>query len=148
MHLERMEGREKERDRNINGWEIHGWGASCTPPTEDLACNPGMCPDWESNWWPFSLQTTLNPLSHTSQGFHGFLMKRWLSWWNYNWSGGWRRELRKRAALVQEDSDYGKWSWQLSHLKAFSGSPLAFICSANIWWASAKSQILLITLWI
>ena len=23
--------------------------ASCTPSTEDLACNPGMCPDWELN---------------------------------------------------------------------------------------------------
>ena len=25
--------------------------ASCAPSTEDLACNPGMCPDWESNQW-------------------------------------------------------------------------------------------------
>ena len=23
--------------------------ASCTPPPGDLALNPGMCPDWESN---------------------------------------------------------------------------------------------------
>ena len=23
--------------------------ASCTPPTGDLARNPGMCPDWELN---------------------------------------------------------------------------------------------------
>ena len=22
----------------------------------DPACNPGMCPDWESNWQPFGLQ--------------------------------------------------------------------------------------------
>ena len=27
-----------------------------TPPTGDLACNPGMCPDWESNWRPFGSQ--------------------------------------------------------------------------------------------
>ena len=27
--------------------------ASRAPPTGDLACNPGMCPDWESNWPPF-----------------------------------------------------------------------------------------------
>ena len=26
------------------------------PPTGDLAHNPGMCPDWESNWRPFGLQ--------------------------------------------------------------------------------------------
>ena len=41
--------------------------ASCVPRTGDLACNPGMCPDWESNWRPFGLQPELNPLSHTSQ---------------------------------------------------------------------------------
>ena len=27
-----------------------------TPPTGGLAPNPGMCPDWESNQWPFGLQ--------------------------------------------------------------------------------------------
>ena len=30
--------------------------ASCAPPTGDLARNPGMCPDWESNWRPFGSQ--------------------------------------------------------------------------------------------
>ena len=30
--------------------------ASHTPPTRDLACNSGMCPDWESNQWHFSSQ--------------------------------------------------------------------------------------------
>ena len=24
--------------------------ASCTLPTGNMALNPGMCPDWESNW--------------------------------------------------------------------------------------------------
>ena len=24
--------------------------ASHVPLTEDLACNPGLCPDWELNW--------------------------------------------------------------------------------------------------
>ena len=32
--------------------------ASCTPTTGDLACNPGMCPYWESNQLPFSSQTS------------------------------------------------------------------------------------------
>ena len=31
--------------------------SSCMPATGDLACNPGMYPDWESNWWPFGSQT-------------------------------------------------------------------------------------------
>ncbi|XP_053782498.1 cadherin-like and PC-esterase domain-containing protein 1 isoform X2 [Desmodus rotundus] len=30
--------------------------ASHTPPTGGLTCNPGMCPDWESNQRPFGLQ--------------------------------------------------------------------------------------------
>ena len=29
---------------------------SHTPPTGDLAHNPGMCPVWVSNQWPFALQ--------------------------------------------------------------------------------------------
>ena len=41
---------------------------SCTPPTGDLACNPGMRPGWEWNWRPFDLQASTQPLSHTSQG--------------------------------------------------------------------------------
>ena len=31
--------------------------ASQVPPTRDLARNPGMCPDWESNRTPFGLQS-------------------------------------------------------------------------------------------
>ena len=30
--------------------------ASCTPPTGDLAHNPGMCPDGELNQQPFGSQ--------------------------------------------------------------------------------------------
>ena len=41
--------------------------ASLTSPAGYLACNPGMCPDWESNLRPFGSQPTLNPLSYTSQ---------------------------------------------------------------------------------
>ena len=44
LFLERGEGREKERERNINVW----LPLMC-PPTGDLARDPGICPDWESN---------------------------------------------------------------------------------------------------
>ena len=44
LFLEKGEGKEKERERNISVWLPLGM-----PPTGDLACNPGMCPDWESN---------------------------------------------------------------------------------------------------
>ena len=43
------------------------------PPTGDLASNPGMLPDWESNQQPFGPQSKLNPLSHTRQGKQAFL---------------------------------------------------------------------------
>ena len=36
--------------------------------TGDLVHNSGMCPDWESNRWPFGSQSILNPLSYPSQG--------------------------------------------------------------------------------
>ena len=47
LFLERGEGREGERERNINVREIHESLASHMPPTGNLAHNPGMCPDWE-----------------------------------------------------------------------------------------------------
>ena len=54
LFLERGEGREEERERNINVGEKHGSDASRllerTQPH-----NLGMCPDEELNWWPFSL---------------------------------------------------------------------------------------------
>ena len=59
----RKRGREGEREGKKHQCVV----ASHTPPTGDLACNPGLCPDWESNQWPFGSQPTLNPLSCTSQ---------------------------------------------------------------------------------
>ena len=57
-------GREGER-----GGEKHQCVvASPMPPTGNLACNPGLCPDWESNQQPFGSQPTLNTLNYTSQG--------------------------------------------------------------------------------
>ena len=33
-------------------------GSSHALPTGDLACNPGMCPDWESNPRAFGFQAS------------------------------------------------------------------------------------------
>ena len=54
LFLEREEGREKERERNINMWLplMH----HLPTPTGGLARNPGMYPDWELNRQPFGLQ--------------------------------------------------------------------------------------------
>ena len=45
-------GREGEREGEKHQCIV----ASHVPPTGDLAHNPGMCPDWESNQQPFGSQ--------------------------------------------------------------------------------------------
>ena len=48
LFLEREGGRKGETHQCVV--------ASHMPPTGDLAHNPGIHPDWESNWQPFGLQ--------------------------------------------------------------------------------------------
>ena len=43
---------EREREGEKHQCVVASWA----PPTGGLACNPCMCIDWESNWWPFSSQ--------------------------------------------------------------------------------------------
>ena len=43
--------RGKGRERNINMQETRELVVSCLPPAGNPAHNPGMCPEWESNWW-------------------------------------------------------------------------------------------------
>ena len=50
LFLDRGGGREKEGERH------QCVVASHAPPTGDLACNPGLCPDWELNQRPFGSQ--------------------------------------------------------------------------------------------
>ena len=50
--LERGKGKEKEGDKH------QCVVASHVPPIGDLAHNPGMFPDWESNQQPFGLQAS------------------------------------------------------------------------------------------
>ena len=47
---ERKGGKKRGRETSMCGC------LSTAHPTGDLAHNPGMCPDWESNLRPFSLQ--------------------------------------------------------------------------------------------
>ena len=63
---ERGEGKEREGEKR------QCMVASGAPPAGDLACNPGMCPDWELNCNPLVHRPTLNPLSYTSQGSFTF----------------------------------------------------------------------------
>ena len=48
--------RERQSEGEREGEKHQCVVASRVPCTEDLACNPGTCPHWESNLRPFGLQ--------------------------------------------------------------------------------------------
>ena len=52
LFIFREKWREGEREGQKNPCVV----ASHVAPTGDLACKPGMCPDWELNLWPFGSQ--------------------------------------------------------------------------------------------
>ena len=64
LFIFKEKGREGEREGKKHQCVV----AAHVAPTGDLACNPGMCPDQESNQLHFDSQPELNPLSYTSQG--------------------------------------------------------------------------------
>ena len=50
LFLDRGEKGEREEEK-------HQYVVAChVPPTGDVACNPGLCPDWELNQRPFGSQ--------------------------------------------------------------------------------------------
>ena len=53
----REKGREGEREEEKHQCVV----ASHEPPAGDLAHNPGMCPDWESNQGPLGWQAGTQP---------------------------------------------------------------------------------------
>ena len=53
------------RERRKEGKKHQCVVASLSPPTGDLACNPGTCPAWELTSDPLVHRSALNPLSHT-----------------------------------------------------------------------------------
>ena len=56
-------------ERNINVW----LPLAC-PSTGDLARNPGMGPDWESNWQPFGSQAGTQSFEPHQSGLKYFLI--------------------------------------------------------------------------
>ena len=62
-------GREGERE----GEKHQCVAASHVPPTGNLAHNPGMCPDWESNWSPFDLQASTQSTEPHQSGLTAYL---------------------------------------------------------------------------
>ena len=69
LFLERGGGREKKRERNINVW------VPLTCPGPQQACNPGTCPDWELNWWPFGSQAGVQYTEPHQPGVFCFVLK-------------------------------------------------------------------------
>ena len=68
LFLERW-GREGERGRETSMW---GRNIDQFPltgaPTGDLTCNPGLCPDRESQQWPFTLWGNAPPIEPHGSG--------------------------------------------------------------------------------
>ena len=57
LFLERRKGRNRRRREGEKEGEKHPCVvASHAPHPGDLACNPGLCPDYESNHQPFGSQ--------------------------------------------------------------------------------------------
>ena len=65
LFLEKGEGKEGEKCQCVV--------ASRAPPTGDLAHNPGMCPDWESNRRPFGLEAGTQSTESHQPGLWYFL---------------------------------------------------------------------------
>ena len=72
-------GREGEREGEKHQCVV----ATRTPPAGDLACNPGICPDWELNWWPFGSQTC----TQSTERYHSGLVYVIFIWQLFLFSG-------------------------------------------------------------
>ena len=66
---------------------------SHTPPTGDLACNPGMCPDWELNQRPFDSKAGTQSTEPHQPGLHSIFQGAWKSGFQLE------RKLRKSEGL-------------------------------------------------
>ena len=63
-------GKEGEKHQCVRETTV---GCLSHAPTGHPACKPGMCPDWESNWWPLSSQASTQSTEH--QPGHFFFFK-------------------------------------------------------------------------
>ena len=93
--LERGREREREGEKHECVVALH------MAPTEDLTCNPGMCPDWKSNRLPFGSQPLFNPLRHTCQGWILFILIEII--YLFSESGGGRDKERERNMMCERN---------------------------------------------
>ena len=73
--------------------------ASHTPSSGDLARNPGMCPDWESNRRPFGLQAGAQSIeSHQPELKYNLFFKDFV--YLFLDKGEWKEKERERNISV------------------------------------------------
>ena len=74
LFIFRERGREGERGEVKHQCVVASWA----PPIGDLACNPGMCPDWESNWQHVGSQARAQSTEPHQPGLGGYFNKFFL----------------------------------------------------------------------
>ena len=84
LFLEGWEGREKKREASMCERYINWSPLTSSQPVEILAHNPGICPNQESNQWPFALQASAQSTEPHQPGlffcfvlFCFVFLKRW-----------------------------------------------------------------------
>ena len=83
---------------------------SPAPPTGDLACNPGMCPDWESNQQLYGSQA-----SAQSTEPHQPRMFLILYFRIFSFLTTWHKKSRQHQVSVQEkDNSSWKITWYVT----------------------------------
>ena len=70
LFIFRESGKEREREGEKHQCVV----VSHTPPTGDLACNPGMCPDWELTRLSFGSQAATQSTEPHQPGPNSILM--------------------------------------------------------------------------
>ena len=111
LFLWRGEGRERGRETSMCGC------LSCAPYCRDLARDPGTCPDWELNQWPFGLQASAQSTELHQPGLYYKIFKKSnLIQVKYYWKSliypPWFSLLYWDMALVE--SEYLKVHWTIS----------------------------------
>ena len=98
LFLER--GTEGERERRKH-WctRDNQLVASHMSPTGDMAHNPGMCPDWELNRWPFGLQAPAQSTEPHQPGQYAICILIWMK-------SAPKTVLRTWAAVFKGQSDH------------------------------------------
>ena len=112
-------------------------------PTGDLAHNPGMCPNWESNWQPFALQDGVQP---TEPHQSGEANTSELTLWSHHY---WdtkditRKENYKQISIINTD---GKTlnkiliKWIQQHIKrVIHHDQVGFMPRIQVWFKIMKS---------